>query len=64
MGARTDLNNVYAFGSIGLAGVLGLVTSSFAVFVIASAVLIGVSIQTGGIRGQGNGRSGNRRRGR
>jgi hypothetical protein len=64
MGARTDLNNVYVFGSLGVAGLLGLITGSVTVFVIASAVLIGTSIQTGGIRGQGNGRSGNRRRGR
>jgi hypothetical protein len=64
MGARTDLNNVYVFGSLGVAGVLGLLTGSVTVFVIASAAMIGAAIQTGGIRGGGNARSGNRRHGR
>ncbi len=62
MGARSDLNNVYLFGSLGVAGLLGLITGSVTVFVIAGAVLIGASIQTGAIRGAGNARSGNRRR--
>jgi hypothetical protein len=53
MGARTDLNNVYFFGSLGVAGVLGLLTGSLTVFVVASAAMIGASVCTGGIRGKG-----------
>ena len=64
MGAREELNKIHVVGSLGAAGLLGLLSGSFAVFVIASAVMIGASVCTGGIRGQGNGRSGNRRQGR
>ena len=61
MGARNELNKIHVVGSIGLAGLLGLLTGSFAVFVIASAVMIGASIHAGEIRGKGNMRSGSRR---
>ena len=64
MGARQELNKVHVIGSLGAAGLLGLLTGSFAVFVVASAVMIGASVCTGGIRGKPDGRSGNRRRGR
>ena len=53
MGTRTELNKIHVVGSLGVAGLLGLMSGSFAVFVIAGAVLIGASIQTGGIRGKG-----------
>ena len=67
MGARNELNKIHVVGAIGLAGILGLATGSVAVFVIASAAMIGASVYTGEIRGKGgNGysRSGNHRRGR
>jgi hypothetical protein len=64
MGARNELNKVHIVGSLGLAGLLGLVTGSVAVFVVASAVMIGASVCTGGIRGRGGARSGYRRHGR
>jgi hypothetical protein len=64
MGARTELNKIHIVGSLGVAGLLGLLTGSFAVFAIASAVMIGSSVYAGEIRGNGNMRSGDRRRGR
>ena len=56
MGARHELNKVHIVGSLGLAGVLGLVTGSMAVFVIASAALIGAALCTGQIRPRRGGR--------
>ncbi len=64
MGAREKLNGHHIVGALGLAGLLGLMTGSFAVFVIASIVMIGASIHSGEIRSKPDARSGNRRRGR
>ncbi len=61
MGARNELNKIHVVGSIGLAGLLGLLTGSTTVFVIAAAVMIGASIHSGEIRGNGYSRSGSRR---
>jgi hypothetical protein len=52
VGARQKLNKHHILGSLGLAGLLGLVMGSWAVFVIAGAVMVGVSICTGEIRGK------------
>jgi len=52
VGARTELNKFHFVGSLGLAGLLGLATGSVAVFVIAGAVMIGASVDTGEIRGK------------
>jgi hypothetical protein len=62
VGARQELNKIHVVGSLSVAGLLGLMTGSFAVFVIASAVMIGASVHSGEIRGGGSLRSGNRRR--
>ena len=64
MGARQDLNTIYIFGSVGLAGLLGLATGSLTLFVIASAVMIVAAIDSGGIRGKSGVQSGRRRQGR
>ena len=53
MGARHELNKIHVIGSLGLAGLLGLASGSFAVFVIAGAVLIASSVYAGEIRGKG-----------
>ena len=50
MGARKKLNEVNVLGALGAAGLFGLLTESWAIFVIAGALLIVGSIYTGGIR--------------
>jgi hypothetical protein len=50
MGARNELNKVHVLGSLGAAGILGLLSGSMAVFVLASAVMIGAALCTGEIR--------------
>ena len=50
MGARQKLNAAHIFGCIIIAAMFGGVTGSFVVFVIAAAVLIAGSIESGGIR--------------
>ncbi len=63
MGARNELNKVHIVGSLGAAGILGLLTGSVAVFLIASAALLGASLFTGEIRphqGRRRQRRGNR----
>jgi hypothetical protein len=54
MGARQKLNTIHVVGSVGLAGLLGLLTGSVTVFVVASAVMIGAAVQSGKIRGKSN----------
>jgi hypothetical protein len=56
MGARNELNKVHIVGSLGVAGILGLVTGSVAVFVIAGAAMIGAVLCTGEIRPRQGGR--------
>ena len=50
MGARQKLNEAYVNGALIIAGIAGLVTESWTVFIIAAAVLIGASTYSGGIR--------------
>ena len=50
MGARQKLNSHHVLGALCVAGFLGLVTGSMAVFVIAGAVMIGASIYAGDVR--------------
>jgi len=44
------INEVHTLGSLGVAGVLGLMTGSWTVFVITGVVLIGAGIYSGEIR--------------
>jgi len=50
LGARQKLNSAYITGSLVLAGVAGVMTESFVVFLIALGTLIVCSINDGGIR--------------
>jgi hypothetical protein len=50
MGARKKLNGAFICGSLIVATVAGLITHSFAVFLIGAAVLVGLSFYTGDIR--------------
>lgn len=51
MGARQKLNSAAILGSLCLAGILGCVTNSWIVFIIAVLILIGLSCYSGDIRG-------------
>jgi hypothetical protein len=53
MGARTKLNSVYLTGCLVIAGVLGAVSGSWTVFVVAAVILIACSVYDGGIRLRG-----------
>ena len=53
MGVRQKLNESYINGALVTGGILGFVTGSWTVFIIASAVLIGLAILGGGIRSKG-----------
>jgi len=50
LGARQKLNSAYFTGSLVLAGVAGVLTESFVVFLIFLSLLIVCSINDGGIR--------------
>jgi hypothetical protein len=50
MGARKKLNGAFIGGSLIFAAVAGLVTHSFAVFLIGAAVLVGLNFYTGDVR--------------
>ena len=50
MGARQKLNEAHIVGSLAVAGVLGLATGSWTVFVVTGAVLIGAAIYHEDIR--------------
>ena len=50
MGARQKLNQAHVNGALIAAGVLGLVTGSWTVFIIAGAALIGAATYSGDIR--------------
>jgi hypothetical protein len=56
MGARQELNKIHIVGSFGVAAILGLLTGSVAVFVIAGAALIGAALCTEEIRPRSRGR--------
>jgi len=48
--AKTKLNEAYLFGSLILAGIIGLVTQSFFISIIAASVNIAIEIISGSIR--------------
>jgi hypothetical protein len=50
MGARHKLNSAYFMGSILLAGVMGGLTQSWAVFFVALVVLVACNLAAGEIR--------------
>jgi hypothetical protein len=56
LGARTKLNEANVLSSLGAAEVLGFLTGSFTVFLIAGAVLIAAGLYAGDIR-PGKGKS-------
>ncbi len=56
MGARQKLNVANIYGVLILAGVVGWVTGSWAVFLIAGGVLLICAFYEGGIRPTGRGR--------
>ena len=49
--AKNKLNQAHYNGALVLAGIVGLGSGSFPIFIIALAVCIGVSFHSGGIRG-------------
>jgi hypothetical protein len=53
MGARQKLNTAYGLGSLFVASLVGLVTQSWVVFVIALLVAIGCNFYLGEIRPKG-----------
>ncbi|MGO8745077.1 MAG: hypothetical protein ACLQNE_03720 [Thermoguttaceae bacterium] len=53
MGAREKLNTSHIVGAIGAAGLLGLVTGSWILAVLAGAVLVGAAIHSGDVRFKG-----------
>jgi len=62
MGARTTLNGIYLSGALAISAILGLITESWVVFVIALAVLIGANVHAGRIRPEGRQRRSRRSR--
>lgn len=50
MGAREKLNTFYILGTIGVAGLLGLATGSWALAIVAGTVMVGLSLHKGDIR--------------
>jgi len=53
VGAREKLNNNHIVGAVGVAGLLGLVTGSWLLAVLAGAVLVGAAIHSGDVRFKG-----------
>ena len=49
--AKNKITGAYIYGALIMAGIVGLGSGSFAVFIIALAICIGVSFHSGGIRG-------------
>ncbi len=50
MGARQKLNSAAILGSLLVAAVIGWITGSWIVFVIAALILVGLSLHSGDIR--------------
>ena len=50
MGARKKLNEFNVLSSLGAAGVLGILTGSWTVFLITGAILIAAGVYNGDIR--------------
>ena len=53
MGARQKLNSIHILGAVGAAGLLGLITGSWAVAAITGAVIVSLSLHKGDIRLKG-----------
>ena len=51
MGAKHKLNAAYTGGALLVAGLLGWLTGSWVVFLVALAVLLALSCYTGDLRG-------------
>jgi hypothetical protein len=56
MSARKKLNSIHVTGALVVAGIAGLATGSWAVFLIGAAVLLGLGCYSGNIRPRGRGR--------
>lgn len=56
MGARTKLNAAYVLGSVLIAALIGALLQSWAVFVVAAVLLIGLCLMDGTIRPKGRNR--------
>jgi hypothetical protein len=56
VGARDELNKHHILGAIGLAAIVGTLTGSWTVFVVAAATMIGVSLYSREIRPRKGGR--------
>jgi hypothetical protein len=50
MGARTRLNQIYIFGCIGVAALIGALSGSWAIFLIAVAITVAACVHAGDIR--------------
>jgi hypothetical protein len=50
MGARTRLNQIYIFGCIGIAALIGALSGSWAIFLIAVAITVAACVHAGDIR--------------
>ena len=50
MGAKRKLNSASVLGSLALAGILGGLSGSWAVFLIAGGVLLAMAVHAGDIR--------------
>ena len=48
--AKHKLNSAHVHGALVIAGFLGLVTGSWAIFLLATGVILGTSLQDGSIR--------------
>lgn len=53
MGARQKLNEAYFIGELFIAGIIGMATGSFTVFVAVLGALVAMSMHSGGIRVKG-----------
>jgi len=53
VGAREKLNSIHILGAVGAAGLLGLITGSWAVAAITGALIVGLSVHKGDIRIKG-----------
>ena len=50
MSARHKLNSAHMSGALGLAAILGVLSQSWAIFLIAAAALIGGAVYAGDVR--------------
>lgn len=53
MGARQKLNQAHVNGALVVAALVGAVTQSWIVFVVAALLAVGLSVHGGGIRTRG-----------